>query len=204
MPQGPASSVVDEALELFGAARVAQFAQRLGLDLPDAFARDFEVLADFFEGVWGCPPWCTSDCGGACSVAPARAPAPTPHVTALAYARANMGPQPVLTPFRGAPRGRGAVAVNDLMSTRQRTFQPRWGRAAQHKVSVVHYGHESRSWWRRTRFAGSRGPRVPMGPKTLGPRVLTAARRQPTWGMTGGRQTVWREPSLCSGFAYAD
>src|SRR5690606_7142064 len=40
-----------EALELFGAARVLQLAQRLRLDPPDAFARDLEVLTDLFERV---------------------------------------------------------------------------------------------------------------------------------------------------------
>jgi len=34
-------------------ARVAQLAQRLGLDLTDALARDIELLADFLEGVVG-------------------------------------------------------------------------------------------------------------------------------------------------------
>jgi hypothetical protein len=32
---------------------VAQFAQRFSFDLADAFARDGEVLADFFERVFG-------------------------------------------------------------------------------------------------------------------------------------------------------
>ena len=40
--------------------------------------------------------------------------------------------------------------------------------------------HESR------RFAN-----VSVGPKTLGPQALTDAVRQPTWGMTEGRQEVW-------------
>jgi hypothetical protein len=37
--------------ELLAAARVAQLAERLGLDLADALAGDLEVLADLFEGV---------------------------------------------------------------------------------------------------------------------------------------------------------
>src|SRR2546428_587638 len=39
----------EEALKLAQPRRVAHLAQRLGLDLADAFARDLELLADFFE-----------------------------------------------------------------------------------------------------------------------------------------------------------
>src|SRR6185312_11912017 len=42
---------VEERAQLFGAAGVAQLAQRLGLDLADALAGDVELLADFLEGV---------------------------------------------------------------------------------------------------------------------------------------------------------
>ena len=41
--------LVQEILELLAAAGVAQLAQRLGLDLADALARDVELLADLFE-----------------------------------------------------------------------------------------------------------------------------------------------------------
>src|SRR5690606_41914811 len=44
---------VEEAAELLGARRVAQLAQRLGLDLADPLAGDVELLADLFEGVVG-------------------------------------------------------------------------------------------------------------------------------------------------------
>src|SRR5450631_4408475 len=40
-----------EALEALAARRVAQFAQRLGLDLADTLARDLEVLPHLFQGV---------------------------------------------------------------------------------------------------------------------------------------------------------
>ena len=36
-------------MQLADARGVAHFAERLGLDLPDALARDAELLADFFE-----------------------------------------------------------------------------------------------------------------------------------------------------------
>src|ERR1043165_4537171 len=42
---------LQKRLELARARRVAQFAERLGFDLPDALARDGEVLADLFERV---------------------------------------------------------------------------------------------------------------------------------------------------------
>src|SRR3954468_3503978 len=45
------ASRVDERLQLLRAARVAELAQRFRLDLPDAFARHFEVLTDLLEGV---------------------------------------------------------------------------------------------------------------------------------------------------------
>ena len=38
---------VDEAAQLLGAAGMAQFAQGLGFDLANAFARDVKLLADF-------------------------------------------------------------------------------------------------------------------------------------------------------------
>src|SRR5579859_2549225 len=38
----PGLSALDEALELLATARVAELAERLGLDLPDALARDLE------------------------------------------------------------------------------------------------------------------------------------------------------------------
>ena len=37
-------------LQLLAPARVAELAQRLGLDLTDAFARHVELLSDLFEG----------------------------------------------------------------------------------------------------------------------------------------------------------
>ena len=42
---------LDEALQLLRAARVAELAERLRLDLADALAGDLEVLTDLFEGV---------------------------------------------------------------------------------------------------------------------------------------------------------
>ena len=42
---------LEERLQPVRPAGVAQFAQRLGFDLADAFARDGELLADFFERV---------------------------------------------------------------------------------------------------------------------------------------------------------
>ena len=50
---GRAASEVDEALQLLGAAGVAQLAQGLGLDLADALAGDVEVLAHLLKGVVG-------------------------------------------------------------------------------------------------------------------------------------------------------
>ena len=44
-------SVLDEGLERPAAQRVAQLAERLGLDLADALAGDREALADFLERV---------------------------------------------------------------------------------------------------------------------------------------------------------
>src|ERR1700730_18390721 len=53
-PLGAVASVIhQEAAQLLAAARVAELAQRLGLDLTDAFARDVELLADFLESVVG-------------------------------------------------------------------------------------------------------------------------------------------------------
>src|SRR5207249_11602004 len=43
--------ILDEGLEVAPAQRVAQLAERLGLDLPDALARHREALADLFERV---------------------------------------------------------------------------------------------------------------------------------------------------------
>src|SRR5499427_727326 len=48
-----ASFEIEERAELFRAARMAQLAQRLGLDLADALARDVELLADLFQRVVG-------------------------------------------------------------------------------------------------------------------------------------------------------
>src|SRR5688572_29358668 len=39
----------EEALEVTDARGVAEFAQAFGFDLADAFAGDFELLADFFQ-----------------------------------------------------------------------------------------------------------------------------------------------------------
>src|SRR6188508_806068 len=47
------ASILEETPQLLAAARVPQLAQRLGLDLPDALARDVELLADFLERVVG-------------------------------------------------------------------------------------------------------------------------------------------------------
>src|SRR6185437_13319984 len=47
----PQRSALDEALELLRAARVAELAERLRLDLADALAGHLEVLADLLEGV---------------------------------------------------------------------------------------------------------------------------------------------------------
>ena len=41
---------VEEAFELADASRVPHFAQRLGFDLPDAFAGHLELAADFLKG----------------------------------------------------------------------------------------------------------------------------------------------------------
>jgi len=41
---------IEKAVELADARWVAHLAERLGLDLADAFAGDFELLADFLEG----------------------------------------------------------------------------------------------------------------------------------------------------------
>jgi len=43
--------LLDEALQVQAARRVAQLEQGLGLNLADALARDIEVLAHFFQGV---------------------------------------------------------------------------------------------------------------------------------------------------------
>src|SRR5208283_1272560 len=43
--------VFQECPQAMAAAGVAQFAQRLGLDLADALARHGKVLSDFLEGV---------------------------------------------------------------------------------------------------------------------------------------------------------
>src|SRR5450759_3732222 len=47
--RGVALALLEIVLELAGAARVAQLAQRLGLDLADALAGDVELLAHFLE-----------------------------------------------------------------------------------------------------------------------------------------------------------
>src|SRR5262249_60177809 len=44
-------SAFQEGLQLPRPRRVAEFAERLGFDLADAFARDGEVLSDLFERV---------------------------------------------------------------------------------------------------------------------------------------------------------
>ena len=43
----------DEGFQLAAAAGVAELAESLGFDLPDALARDLEALADFFQRVLG-------------------------------------------------------------------------------------------------------------------------------------------------------
>src|SRR5882724_6543770 len=48
-----AGLVLDEAAKALRARRVAQLAQRLGLDLADALAGHLEILAHFLEGVVG-------------------------------------------------------------------------------------------------------------------------------------------------------
>src|SRR5205085_11290094 len=48
---GLMSSRLQEAPELLRPRRMAQLAQRLGLDLSDALARDREILADLLERV---------------------------------------------------------------------------------------------------------------------------------------------------------
>ena len=44
-------AVFEEGAELVATAGVAEFPERLGLDLADAFAGHGKVLADFFEGM---------------------------------------------------------------------------------------------------------------------------------------------------------
>src|ERR1051325_1774557 len=51
IPPPVAGSRFEEAPELLGARGMAELAQRLGLDLPDALAGDREVLADLLQGV---------------------------------------------------------------------------------------------------------------------------------------------------------
>src|SRR6187399_2867086 len=46
----PRVPLLEVVLELAAAGRMAELAQRLGLDLADAFAGDVELLADLFEG----------------------------------------------------------------------------------------------------------------------------------------------------------
>ena len=53
MIEGARALAVEEAAQLPRPARVLQLAQRLGLDLADAFAGDAELLADLFQGVVG-------------------------------------------------------------------------------------------------------------------------------------------------------
>src|SRR5688500_7373560 len=59
LPIGPslgscllAGGGVQERSQAMAAARVTQFAKRLGLNLPNALARDGEMLTDFFECVF--------------------------------------------------------------------------------------------------------------------------------------------------------
>jgi hypothetical protein len=51
-PRQEALDVFDlqEAMQLADAGRMPHFAERFGFDLPDAFARDAELFADFFQG----------------------------------------------------------------------------------------------------------------------------------------------------------
>src|SRR5271157_5932327 len=51
--RGLKASIVQKTSQFSGARRMFQFAQRLGLDLADAFARDRELLADFLERMVG-------------------------------------------------------------------------------------------------------------------------------------------------------
>src|SRR5439155_9592771 len=48
---GPEGLVLDEGLEVAPAQRMAQLAERLGLDLPDALTGDREALANLFQRV---------------------------------------------------------------------------------------------------------------------------------------------------------
>ena len=50
---GPALDAFDEAAEFFAPARMPQFAQSFGFDLPDTFASDFEILPHFFQRMVG-------------------------------------------------------------------------------------------------------------------------------------------------------
>src|SRR6478736_1471394 len=52
-PASRLSLLIEEALQPLGARRVAQLAQRLGLDLAYALARDVELLADLLQRVVG-------------------------------------------------------------------------------------------------------------------------------------------------------
>src|SRR5260221_9941094 len=47
----PASSIIEEAPERPGPARVLELSQRLGFDLPDSLARHRELLADLLQRV---------------------------------------------------------------------------------------------------------------------------------------------------------
>src|SRR2546430_271631 len=49
----PLAFTLDEAAQLLRPRWMAQLAQRLGFDLPDALARDVELLADFLQRVIG-------------------------------------------------------------------------------------------------------------------------------------------------------
>src|ERR1700687_807373 len=49
----PLAFTLDKAAQLLRPRRMAQLAQRLGFDLPDALARDVELLADFLQRVIG-------------------------------------------------------------------------------------------------------------------------------------------------------
>src|SRR3981081_2752354 len=46
----------EKRAKLAAARRMAQLAERLGLDLPDALTRDREALTDFLEGVLAAVP----------------------------------------------------------------------------------------------------------------------------------------------------